>query len=93
RRRLEALLAPEPRLLVRGGALHLLAFRPRGGTPGRSERWSQTTRAELLRQGVMLSRPLYRGHAHLKAVLGNPHTRTQELERLARCVRRSLADC
>jgi sulfinoalanine decarboxylase len=92
RRRLQALLAPEPRLLLRRGALHLLAFRPRGDDPDRSERWSQATRAELLRQGLMLSRPHYRGHAHLKAVLGNPHTGTSHLERLSACVQRSLTE-
>jgi L-2,4-diaminobutyrate decarboxylase len=39
---------------------------------------------------LMLSRPLYGGHHHLKAVLGNPHTRSTDLDRLARIVRHSL---
>jgi sulfinoalanine decarboxylase len=34
----------------------------------------------------MLSRPVYRGHHHLKAVLGNPHTRAAELEAVAEVV-------
>jgi len=38
----------------------------------------------------MLSRPLYRGRHHLKAVLGNPHTGDGELERLAAVVAASL---
>jgi hypothetical protein len=38
----------------------------------------------------MLSRPHYQGHHHLKAVLGNPHTRSSHLEQLAHVVRGSL---
>jgi sulfinoalanine decarboxylase len=38
----------------------------------------------------MLSRPHYQGHHHLKAVLGNPHTRPADLEQLAQVVRHSL---
>jgi len=38
----------------------------------------------------MLSRPLYHGHHHLKAVLGNPHTGEAELEMLVAVVKRSL---
>ena len=38
----------------------------------------------------MLSRPLYGGRHHLKAVLGNPHTMAEHLERLAQLVHASL---
>jgi sulfinoalanine decarboxylase len=92
RRQLQGLLAADPRLRLRGGSLHLLAFRPAGTAAHVCEEWSRTTRQELLRQQLMLSRPFYRGHHHLKAVLGNPHTGTPHLERLARCVTASLDD-
>ena len=38
----------------------------------------------------MLSRPLYGGRHHLKAVLGNPHTGEAELQRLQAVVEASL---
>ena len=38
----------------------------------------------------MLSRPQYGGRHHLKAVLGNPHTRSEHLETLAGLVQASL---
>jgi glutamate/tyrosine decarboxylase-like PLP-dependent enzyme len=90
RRHLERLLSPLADLELVRGALHLLAFRPAGQSPQASERWSQDTRQALLSRQLMLSRPLYRGHHHLKAVLGNPHTRAAELEVVAEVVGRSL---
>lgn len=89
-RHLLALLAADPRLLLASGPLHLLAFRPKGSDPEASARWSQATRQALLEHRLMLSRPLYQGHHHLKAVLGNPHTRGRELEQLAQLVHHSL---
>ena len=89
-RQLVALLAAEPRLLLHKGPLHLLAFRPRGLDPEASADWSQRTRQCLLEHRLMLSRPHYQGHHHLKAVLGNPHTRACHLEQLAHVVRGSL---
>jgi sulfinoalanine decarboxylase len=86
-RRLEGLLAPsQEQLLLRGGPLHLLAFTPAGADAAAAELWSERTRSELLAAGLMLSRPLHRGRRHLKAVLGNPHTRPCDLERLAAIV-------
>ena len=61
-----------------------------GMDPVESAHWSQSTRQELLEHRLMLSRPLYQGHHHLKAVLGNPHTRQSDLEQLAQVVRHSL---
>jgi L-2,4-diaminobutyrate decarboxylase len=90
RRQLEALLAADGRLEIRGGAFHLLSFRPAGLDAEASDRWSQQTRQRLLAERLMLSRPLYQGFHHLKAVLGNPHTQPQHLEALARCVGASL---
>ena len=39
---------------------------------------------------LMLSRPLYGGRHHLKAVLGNPHTTASHLDQLADLVAQSL---
>jgi glutamate/tyrosine decarboxylase-like PLP-dependent enzyme len=91
-RALEMLLLPaaEATLLLRGGPLHLLAFTPAAGDAQEAEQWSERTRSELLAAGLMLSRPLHRGRRHLKAVLGNPHTRREDLERLAATVLASL---
>jgi sulfinoalanine decarboxylase len=43
-----------------------------------------------LQQQLMLSRPRYAGRHHLKAVLGNPHTRSCHLDTLATVVHASL---
>jgi sulfinoalanine decarboxylase len=59
-----------------------LAFTPCDGDAAAAERWSLLTRQRLLEQQLMLSRPLYQGRHHLKAVLGNPHTGAAELQRL-----------
>ncbi len=90
-RSLERLLQPAAgHLECCGGPLHLLAFTPTGGDPAAAEAWSQRTRAALLEADLMLSRPLHQGRRHLKAVLGNPHTRPSDLERLATIVIDSL---
>jgi sulfinoalanine decarboxylase len=90
RRHLAARLAAVPGLELRSGPLHLLAFTPAGASPEQAEQWSQQTRHRLLEAQLMLSRPFYQGRHHLKAVLGNPHTGTGELERLAALVAASL---
>ena len=90
RRLLEEYLACES-LELRGGRLHLLAFTPAGLSAEAAARWSQQTRQRLLAEGLMLSRPLYAGRHHLKAVLGNPHTQPDQLERLAALVHASLS--
>jgi sulfinoalanine decarboxylase len=90
RRQLAALLQASGRLQLCGGSFHLLAFTPRGLDRPAAERWSQHTRQRLLEEHLMLSRPLYAGRHHLKAVLGNPHTRSSHLDTLARLVHLSL---
>ncbi len=90
RRQLAARLAAVPDLELRSGPLHLLAFTPAGASPEQAEQWSQHTRHRLLEAHLMLSRPFYQGRHHLKAVLGNPHTGTSELDRLAALVAASL---
>jgi L-2,4-diaminobutyrate decarboxylase len=90
RRCLQQLLAGDGQLLLRGGSLHMLAFTPANANAEQAELWSQTTRQRLLAEGLMLSRPLYAGRHHLKAVLGNPHTGPDHLARLAELVQASL---
>ena len=77
-------------LALLGGDLHLLAFRPRFADPQQTQRWSETTRSNLLREGFLLSRPQYDGHYWLKAVLGNAHTTPQHLQQLAGLVLQDL---
>ena len=79
-------------LLISSGPLHLLACRPRRGTASRIEQWSVETRQRLLDQGLMLSRPVYAGMHHLKAVLGNPHTQSTHLHRLAEILNATAAE-
>ncbi len=86
RRRLQELLSVDERLVLRSGSLHLLAFAPAGLDAPASDAWSRRMRERLLAEGLLLSRPLYQGRHHLKAVLGNPHTRFQHLEHLAALV-------
>ena len=81
---------PADRLLVLDGGLHLLVFRPRTDDPRISEQWTEDTRQVLLREGFLLSRPRYQGHHWLKVVLGNPHTTTAHLHRLAALIEDQL---
>ncbi len=90
RARLESRLGSDGRLLLLGGPLHLLALRPRGLTPTACAHWSAATRQALLQQQLMLSRPHYQGHHHLKVVLGNPHTGNAQLDQLADLLLASL---
>ena len=89
RRRLQHLLQPLP-LQLAGGPLHLLAFTPQGMSPEQATAWSVHTRQRLLEQGLMLSRPVYGGRHHLKAVLGNPHTAEPQLQGIAAVVEACL---
>jgi sulfinoalanine decarboxylase len=77
---------------LRGGPLHLLAFAPAGASASEADAWSARTRQRLLDHQLMLSRPLYGGRHHLKAVLGNPHTSASHLDQLADLVAHSLRD-
>ena len=89
RSQLQALLAGLP-LEHCSGPLHLLAFTPEGLSPAQAEQWSEQTRHRLLERQLMLSRPLYQGRHHLKAVLGNPHTGAAQLEAVAEVVAASV---
>ena len=91
RQHLEARLDPE-RIQVSSGPLHLLVCRPRNAAPDQVDAWSATTRARLLEQGFMLSRPFHGGCHPLKAVLGNPHTQSHHLDQLAAMLNRSVLE-
>jgi len=92
RRQLDQLLSDVGELRVIGGSFHLLAFRPKGLDRAGCDHWSQRTRQMLLREGLMLSRPYYQGHHHLKAVLGNPNTASEHLEALSAILLRSCQE-
>jgi len=81
-------LAPLP-LILPSGDLHIVCFRP--SAAGSSEAWSRHTRQLLLDQGLMLSRPLYRGTRHLKAVLGNPFTGMEQIATVVDTISASLS--
>jgi L-2,4-diaminobutyrate decarboxylase len=87
---LQQLLQVHSGLSLVSGPLHLLAFTPAHASAAEAEVWSRQTRQRLLDAQLMLSRPLYGGRFHLKAVLGNPNTGTAELERLASLVASSV---
>jgi len=89
RRQLQQLLQPLD-LELRSGPLHLLAFTPRGLDASQAEAWAMRCRQDLLDQRLMLSRPLYAGRHHLKAVLGNPYTGSSQLQAIAEVVSSSL---
>lgn len=89
RQRLQDQLDP-CRLSIRSGALHVVACCPHGDDASRIESWSRNTRQHLLDQQLMLSRPLYAGVHHLKAVLGNPHTQDHHLDQLAEILNDSV---
>lgn len=76
------------RVICQPGGLHLVAFRPSPGISSDVSHWTLILRQTLMREGFMLSRPLYAGCHHLKAVLGNPHTTEAHIDQLAACINR-----
>ena len=84
-------LAPLP-LVMPSGDLHMVCFRPdMAGSRESSGAWSRRTRELLLDQGLMLSRPLYRGERYLKAVLGNPFTGVEQIATVVDTISASLS--
>ena len=73
------------------GPLHLIAISPIGFDEHQSSQWSFATRQTLLDKELMLSRPIYRNHHYLKAVLGNPHTQKAHLDELSKTLNKSLS--
>ena len=76
------------RLVCQPGALHLVAFHPSSTVSRDGSSWTLALRQALMHEGFMLSRPLYAGHYHLKAVWGNPHTTVAHIDHLAAFINR-----
>ena len=72
------------------GPLHLIALTPVPTLNKLSSKWAMETRQKLLNNKFMLSRPFYQDQYYLKAVLGNPHTKTSHLDRLSEIINQSL---
>ncbi len=72
------------------GPLHLLALTPINYNSSQSFDWSKKTRNSLLNSKFMLSRPVYGDRYYLKAVLGNPNTKFDDLKILAKLINHSI---
>ena len=71
------------RLRVISGPLHLISCTSKNADKSKSGEWSLNTRKILLENQFMLSRPFHNGCFYLKTVLGNPHTKSIHLNKLA----------
>ena len=74
------------------GPLHLSAFTPTSYNSSQASDWSIKTRNSLLSSKFMLSRPLYEDRYYLKAVMGNPNTTFDHLNKLANLINHSISD-
>jgi len=72
------------------GPLHLLALTPLNYNSSQSVDWSIKTRKLLLTEKFMLSRPIYGDRYYLKAVMGNPNTKFDDLDTLANIINNSV---
>ena len=72
------------------GPLHLLAFSPMNYNSDRAYDWSIKTRHSLLNSNFMLSRPMYGDRYYLKAVMGNPNTKFEDINILANLINQSI---
>ena len=72
------------------GPLHLLAFTPINYSSSQVSEWSVKTRNSLLSKKFMLSRPFYGDRYYLKAVMGNPNTKFDDLKLLANLINDSI---
>ena len=73
------------------GHLHLLAFTPLNYSSSQASDWSIKTRNSLLSNKFMLSRPMYGDRYYLKAVMGNPNTKFDDLKMLANLINHSIS--
>ena len=73
------------------GPLHLLAFTPINYSSSQASDWSLKTRNSLLANKFMLSRPMYGDRYYLKAVMGNPNTKFDDLKMLANLINHSIS--
>ena len=74
------------------GPLHLLALTPSDYNICQASDWSIRIRSSLLRSKFMLSRPMYKDRYYLKAVMGNPNTKIDDLKLLADLINDSIID-
>ncbi|MBW3041741.1 pyridoxal phosphate-dependent decarboxylase family protein [Prochlorococcus marinus] len=72
------------------GPLHLLALSPINYNSYQASDWSIKTRKYLLSKKFMLSRPYYGDRHYLKAVMGNPNTKFNDLKLLAELINHSI---
>ena len=72
------------------GPLHLLALTPIDYNSVQASDWSIKTRNSLLTSKVMLSRPMFGDRYYLKAVMGNPNTKFDDLKLLANLINNSI---
>ena len=72
------------------GPLHLLSITPVNYTFAQASDWSIKTRKTLLANKFMLSRPIYGDRYYLKAVMGNPNTKSNHLKTLANLINHSI---
>ena len=75
---------------IKSGPLHLLALTPINYTSDEAADWSIKTRNSLLINKFMLSRPMYQDRYYLKAVMGNPNTKFEDLNLLANLINQSI---
>jgi len=75
---------------VISGPLHLLALTPVDCNSSQSSDWSMSARNSLLKNKFMLSRPMYKDRYYLKAVMGNPNTKFDDLKFLASLINDSI---
>ena len=73
------------------GPLHLLAITPINYNSFQASDWSIKTRNSLLTSKFMLSRPMYGDRYYLKAVMGNPNTKFEDLKLLANLINNSIS--
>ena len=78
------------KFIVISGPLHLLALTPINYDSLESSDWSIKTRNTLLNSKFMLSRPIYGDRYYLKAVLGNPNTKLDDIKLLAKIINSSI---
>ena len=75
---------------ILSGPLHILALTPLNYSSSQAAAWSIETRRSLLVNKFMLSRPMYGNKYYLKAVLGNPNTKSDHLKTLANLINHSI---
>ena len=86
---LESMIDPS-KFKILSGPLHLLALTPINFNSSQASHWSIKTRNSLLANNFMLSRPKYGGKNYLKAVMGNPNTKFDDIKLLANLINHSI---